>query len=102
MATKEMPKLKTEARERLGTRYARRLRAEGKLPAVVYGHEQEPVSVTVDAGELQDILHSHAHLVEVDIAGQTGPCLIKDVQWDHLSTTIIHVDLTRVDLSEEV
>jgi len=102
MAAKEMPKLSTEPRERLGTRYARRLREQGKLPAVVYGHETEPVAVVIDAIAFNDILHGHAHLVEVNIAGQAGPCLIKDVQWDHLSTTVIHVDLTRVDLSEEV
>ena len=47
------------------------------------------------------LLH-HAHLVNVQLDGQTESCLVKAVQWDHLGANIIHVDLARVDLSEEV
>ncbi len=102
MSTKQMQRLTTEPRQRIGTRYARRLREGGRLPAVIYGHGQDNLSLTVDAEQFMEILHSHAHLVEVDVAGKIEPCLIKDVQWNYLGSEVLHIDLTRVDLTEEV
>ncbi|MCC6679560.1 MAG: 50S ribosomal protein L25 [Phycisphaeraceae bacterium] len=102
MTTKQMPRLSTEPRQRIGTRYARRLREGGRLPAVIYGHGQDNLALTVDAEQFMEILHTHAHLVEIDVAGKAEPCLIKDVQWDHLGSQVLHIDLTRVDLTEEV
>lgn len=102
MSSQDTPKIQAAIRERTGTRYATRLREEGKLPAVIYGHQQDPVSVSVNAKELKDILHQNAHLIEVVQGSDTQACLVKDVQWDHLGSTIIHVDLTRVDLTDTV
>ncbi len=102
MTTATNPKIHAEPRDRVGSRYAARIRAQGKLPAVIYGHKQDPVHISVDRKEIIEILHHNAHLIEVDIAGKSEQCLVKDVQWDHLSKNIIHVDLARVDLSEEV
>ena len=96
------PKIQADAREHLGKRYAARTRAEGKLPAVIYGHKQAPVHVSVDSKELVTLLHHNVQLIEVEIGGKTEPCLVKDLQWDHLGDNIIHVDLARVDLTEEV
>jgi len=102
MATQQLPQLQTEPRERIGTRYAQRLRESGRLPGVIYGHKQANVAVSIDAKALQQLLRDNAHLVEAVVAGKTEPCLVKDVQWDHLGSNIIHIDLTRVDLAEEV
>lgn len=96
------PKIHAEVRERTGSRYAARARAKGMLPGVIYGHKQDPIHVSVAAKELIELLHHNAHLIEVEVAGKSEPCLVKDVQWDHLGKRIIHVDLTRVNLSEEV
>ncbi|MEX0774964.1 MAG: 50S ribosomal protein L25 [Phycisphaeraceae bacterium] len=102
MATTTIPKIKVHKRERTGSRYAARLREKGQLPAVVYGHGQEPLHVSLDAKEMDHLLHQHTHILEVEADGKTEPCLIKDVQWDHLGSTVVHVDLARVDLSESV
>ena len=102
MANREIPKIETEVRDRLGTRYSRRLREAGRLPAVLYGHGQDPLHVSVQAGAFADILHHGAHLLEVMVNGKAEPVLVKAVQWDHLGEHIVHVDLTRVDLTEEV
>lgn len=102
MASKEIPKLDAQARERCGTRYSKRLRKEGRLPAVVYGHKQGTTHVTVSRDEVTDMLMRHAHLVEVATPAGAEPCLIKDVQWDHLGSTLVHVDFARVDLTEKV
>lgn len=102
MATNQIPQIKAQPRERLGSRYAARLRDQGRLPAVIYGHQQDAVHVSVGRDEMVEILHANAHLIELQIDSQTEPCLIKDVQWDSLGARIIHVDLTRVDLTEQV
>jgi large subunit ribosomal protein L25 len=69
---------------------------------VIYGHGVAPAHVSVNVKELTELMHDNAHLLEVVIGDTTESCLIKEVQWDHLGSHIIHVDLTRVDLSETV
>lgn len=102
MTTQEIPKLEVQVRERLGSRYAARLRSEGKLPAVIYGHKQDPQPVVVDYRAFTDIINHSAHLIEVSLDGKAEPCLIKDVQWDHLGVKLVHIDLERVNLDEQV
>lgn len=101
-ATKEIPQVKVQARQQLGSRYAARLRKEGQLPAVIYGHKQDPVHVSVDYKEIHHHLHNNTHLLNAQLDGNSEPVLIRDVQWDHLGTTLIHIDLARVDLTERV
>jgi len=97
------PKLSGELRQRTGSKYAIRLRRQGKLPAVIYGHGLDPAPIAVDAEQITHVLHDGAHLLEVSLdRKKSETCLIKDVQYDHLGDTVIHVDLARVDMSEEV
>lgn len=102
MAKREIPKVKVQHRDRLGSRYAARLRKAGQLPVVIYGHKKEAIHATANAEEFHDLLHRNTHLVEVVVDKSTEPCLVKDVQWDHLGSVIVHVDLARVDLNERV
>ena len=102
MSTSTIPQLNATVREKLGTRYTKRIREQGLMPAVVYGHGQPPLHVSVDDKELTDLLHHNAHLVELHVGSESVPCLVKEVQWNHLSSKIIHADLTRVDLNEKV
>lgn len=102
MATTDIPKLQIQPREHTGTRYAQRLRKAGQMPVVVYGHKKDPLHVAVNAEEILELLHHNAHVIEIDDGASAEPCLVKDVQWDHLGSSVIHVDLARVDLSEEV
>ena len=102
MSTQQIPQIQSTPRQQLGTRASAALRTEGRIPAVIYGHKQDPDHVSLDRKLLTGLLHHHAHLVEVTGEGQSQPCLIKDVQWDHLGSQILHVDLTRVDLTEQV
>lgn len=99
----ETPRIKATPRERLGTRYATRLRRNGKLPAVVYGHKEEPAHVTVDRDVIVEFVHEGWHMLELEYdGGGTELCLVKDVQYDHLGDQVIHIDLSRTSLSEEV
>lgn len=102
MATNQIPQITVEQRTHVGSRYAARLRDSGRLPAVIYGHHQEAVHVSMDTTQVTNLLHQRAHVLEVVHDSKAEPCLIKDVQWNHLGTAILHIDLTRVDLSEQV
>ncbi|QDU70852.1 50S ribosomal protein L25 [Mucisphaera calidilacus] len=98
----DIPTINAEQRTKLGTRYSQRLREDGKIPVVLYGHGQEPLHLAVEQKPLFDAVVSHAHLIDLDVAGKTETALIKDIQWDYLSRHLIHADLTRVDRSERV
>ncbi len=94
--------LRGETRTATGTRAAQALRAIGKLPAVIYGHGEKPESITLEQHEVEVALAHGARTLEVQIGKKKKPYLIKEVQYDHLATTPIHLDLARVDLTELV
>jgi large subunit ribosomal protein L25 len=98
----EIPTVKAESREVAGSRAAARLRRKGKLPAIVYGHKQDPFAVTLEMHDVEQHLSHGAHLVNLDVKGKVQPCLIKDAQYDHLGAELVHLDLARVDLNEKV
>ena len=94
------PVLKGEIRERLGTRYSKRLREMGRLPVVVYGHGMDPASISVDAKETIKLITHGERVFTIDVDGQQETVLLRDVQFDHLGDGIIHCDLARVNLDE--
>ena len=94
--------LSAKKRERTGSRYSQRIRNAGGLPAVVYGHKEEPVSVTLDAHEAIGHISKGEKVFELDIEGAKQHVLLKDLGYDYLGTNIIHADFARVDLNERV
>lgn len=102
MSSAETPTLDVTPRTKTGTRYAKRDRDAGQIPAVIYGHKKGPVHVTVDAKEFTDVLHGEAHLIDIKLDGKSEHTLVKAVQWDTFGVHVIHVDLERVDLSETI
>lgn len=94
--------LSAKKRERTGSRYSQRIRNAGGLPAVVYGHKEEPVSITLDAHETVMHLSKGEKVFELDIEGAKQHVLLKDLGYDYLGTNIIHADFARVDLNERV
>jgi large subunit ribosomal protein L25 len=85
-----------------GTRVARRLRKGGRIPAVIYGHKQAVVPVTLSRDDVVRMVKSPGHLAELDLGGTTETVLIRDVQWDHLGKEILHMDFARVSAEEVV
>jgi large subunit ribosomal protein L25 len=98
----ETPVLNATTRERVGSRYAKRLRAAGQLPAVVYGHKQEPTPVTLDAREAVRHISKGEKVFSLNIDGKQQYVLLKDLGYDYLGTNIVHADFARVDLNERV
>ncbi|MHC4772168.1 MAG: 50S ribosomal protein L25 [Planctomycetota bacterium] len=94
--------LQASIREESGTRSSVALRQQGKLPAVVYGHKKEAVSIALDTREFLDSLHHGNRIFDVDLGGVKDTLLVKELQYDYLGDTVIHADLVRVNLSERV
>jgi large subunit ribosomal protein L25 len=94
--------LKAEVREQTGSKYAGKLRKSGRIPAVVYGHKQKPVAISLDAHSFIEGLHHGRRLMDVQIGKDTQKILVKDLQYDHLGKDVIHVDMMRVDVAEMV
>lgn len=94
--------LKAEIRDEVGSKSAAKVREQGRIPAVVYGHKQKPVAISLDAHNLVEGLHHGHRLVDVQIGDKKETMLIKDLQYDYLGKDIIHVDLMRVDVTEMV
>jgi large subunit ribosomal protein L25 len=102
---KEAIKIQTAVRTKHGSRYSQRLRAEGRLPGVVYGHKQDPVSVDFDAKELLGHVRGGQKVFTLNMAGGKAEgqmALIRDVQFDYLGNNPVHVDFARVDANERV
>lgn len=95
-------KLVAEIRENFGKGFARRLRAAGRVPAVIYGHGTEPQHVSLPAHEVSLILRRANAILDLDIAGKSQLALVKDVQRDPVRRVIEHVDLVIVRKGEKV
>jgi large subunit ribosomal protein L25 len=95
-----------ETRDSRGKNEARRLRAKGSMPAVIYGGPNGPAPVAVDPKELSRILHSktgHNTIFNMTIAGgETTPVMIVDWQFDPIKDALLHVDLKRIDLNRRI
>jgi large subunit ribosomal protein L25 len=85
-----------------GTRVARRLRKNGRIPAVIYGHKQAVVPVTLSRDDVWRMVKAPGHLAELDLGEATETVLIRDVQWDHLGKEVLHLDFARVSAEEMI
>ena len=91
--------LAAEARERAGKGASRALRREGRVPAVVYGGKEEPLSIHVEERTLRRMLdtgHFTNSIVSIEVGGKTLNTLPKDVSFHPVSDRPLHVDFLRV------
>ncbi len=98
----ERATLKIERRTTTGKWAIRRLRAEGILPGVVYGHGQETISVQLPAVELAGLVRRGTRVLDLNCDGASETALIRDLQWDVFGTNILHVDFARVAADERI
>ena len=98
-------KLVTQSRTASGSSAARRLRAEGHIPGVLYGQGMAPVSVSVERRELRLALSGAAGantVLSLEVAGKTYPAVIKELQRHPIKRTVSHIDFLTVDMNEEL
>jgi large subunit ribosomal protein L25 len=97
--------LKAEPREDAGKGVARKLRASGRVPAVLYGHGKDARSLSVDAKELFHLLHGAAGanvLIDLVIGGNKTMAMPREIQRDHVHGRYLHVDFLEVRRDEKV
>lgn len=98
----ESNKVVAEIRDSFGKGAARKIRAVGKIPAVIYGHGTEPVHITVPAHQVGLLLRKANAVLDIDIDGKSQLTLVKDVQKDPVALIIEHLDLLVVRRGEKV
>ncbi len=105
----DFAKVDVEVRQDKGKGNARRTRAQGKVPGVLYGRKEQPVPLSLDPLALVRSLDKERRRntvfsLTVSGDGAKGPvtAMIRDVQYDPISRRIVHVDFLRVSLDEEV
>ena len=99
--------LEAQIRTASGKGVARRLRAQGKVPAVLYGRGCEPRPLTIDGRELGRLLTRSARIVNVNYPDESGPvkrqALIKEVQFDPIRVDdILHLDLHEIAAGQKI
>ena len=103
---KETITVTAEVRSSRGKNEARRTRAAGQIPAVVYGAYQDPVSVAVNPRELSKIIRSSTGLNTIFTlavtGGESSPVMVVDRQVDPIKGLLLHADLKRIDLTKRI
>jgi large subunit ribosomal protein L25 len=94
--------LTAKPRNSRGTHEARRLRRQGMVPGVLYGHGEGTDSLMLSREDLVKAIRQGARVVDLDQAGKLEKALIKDLQWDPLGHDILHVDFARVAADERI
>jgi large subunit ribosomal protein L25 len=97
--------LKAIKRDDTGKGSARRARAAGRVPGIVYGQGIEPVAIAVDRREFVTALQTDAGmnvLLSIEVDGSTTTALTRELQRDPVRGTLLHADFVKIDLTQEV
>ena len=92
-------------RQQLGKGGARKSRAAGQIPGILYGHGEDPVSVAIGAVEFDQAMRGRPGanpLVNLKLEGHEVSALIRAVQYDPLTHGILHIDFQHISLTESV
>jgi len=99
-------KLVASERSEVGKGVARRLRASGRVPAVLYGQKEPPLGLSTPEKDLRTILHEHPDSAIVDLTlegrAELVNAIVRDVQRHPASGRLLHVDFQRIRLDEKV
>jgi large subunit ribosomal protein L25 len=88
-----------------GSRPSGRLRTEGRIPGVVYGHGISPLSITIDRKQLRAVLHTeagHNAVINLTVGSDKHLTIVKDLQRHPVRNEVIHIDLLVVNANEQV
>lgn len=98
------PVLKAETRSEFGKGFARRLRAAGKIPGVVYGHAVDVLHFAVDRLEMTALVRNHGvnAVFELELEGEQHLVMVKHIDQNVLTFNIDHIDLLSIKRGEKV
>ena len=98
----DIAEISARPREEVGRQASRRLRRTDLVPAILYGRNEPNVTLAIERGVVEHLIHEHAYIVRVAWDGQQENVQIRDIQYDALGDCILHVDLVRISLTETV
>jgi len=105
MSTKEKFELNAEKRTEQGTGASRRLRRQGKIPAIMYGSNKDPMLLSISHNELAKHLQSesfYSSLLTIKIGDKKQQAVLKDLQRHPFRPKILHLDLMRVSKTKKI
>ena len=104
----DLQTLTAKTRDKLGKGAVGRMRRDGEVPAVLYGHGKKPVSLSIEYSAFRQLVHGkqgeHAivDLQVQDDPDSSGPAIVKEVQHHPVRGSYEHADLMRIDLKEKI
>jgi large subunit ribosomal protein L25 len=93
--------LKGNLRDKLGSRWARRLRMQGRLPACVQGEGKGNLNIEIDEDTFLTARRDHEHLFDIELGKDTEPALIRELGYNLMGDRIIHIEFRRVVLGRK-
>ncbi len=94
--------LNTEMRTDYGRKAAKGYRADGLLPANIYGLGKDNLTVTVDRKEFSQIFMAGHRIFTLEVGEAKEQGVIKEVQYDAMGSELLHVDFTRIDIHQKI
>jgi large subunit ribosomal protein L25 len=93
-----------QPRARTGSTGARAERHAGRVPAVIYGHGSEALSVSIESRVLDELMHSgrRNQLIDAHIDGRSDTVMLREIQRDPVSRRVVHADFQRVSRTEKI
>jgi large subunit ribosomal protein L25 len=98
-------KLQVERRDETGKGSARKVRADGKVPAILYGKGLEPTAIAVDRRALFGAFHTDAGtnvLLDIQLDGKNVLAIAREIQRDPVRGTVLHADFIKVDRTQQI
>ncbi len=92
----EIVKIDAQKREAFGKKHNKTLRKEGLIPAIIYGGES-PTAIAVTPKSVKGIVYTpEFKIAEIDVAGQTNKCILKEIDFHPVTDEIVHIDFLRM------
>ncbi len=98
----ETQQLQAKIRKGSGSIKSRKNRKAGLIPAVLYGHKQESIMLSLDKKEFSKVIDARTKMVNLKMDNSEETALIKEVQFDTFGKEMLHVDFVRTDLTEKI
>jgi large subunit ribosomal protein L25 len=98
----QVARMKAERRTALGRNRTQALRAQGWMPAVVYGEGQESLSISISEWELEQHVKAHHRVFQLDIGGQAQAAFLQEIAWHATTDRPLHADFKRIDLNKPI
>jgi len=98
----QVARMKAERRTAVGRNRNEALRAQGWMPAVVYGDGKEPLSISISEWELEQHIKAHHRVFQLDIGGVAESAFLKEVAYKATNDRPLHADFKRIDLTKPI